>query len=139
MAVVNSLQGQGDAPNITALREQKLYPQKRTENRWKLKLEQTGNLRACIPQGNKRASVLEGHSAVMLALYRVMYPKATAAEVNAYLFYTAPPGQRRLYSPSQITRAEAKMGLSRKDASQTPTQHHESLAVLEHELPVRYR
>jgi hypothetical protein len=122
MAVVNSLQGQGDAPNITALREQKLYPQKRTENRWKLKLEQTGNLRACIPQGNKRASVLEGHSAVMLALYRVMYPKATAAEVNAYLFYTAPPGQRRLYSPSQITRAEAKMGLSRKAGSTTAMQ-----------------
>jgi transposase len=42
--------------------------------------------------------------------------------VNAYLFYTAPPGQRRLYSPSQITRAEAKMGLSRKAGSTTAMQ-----------------
>jgi hypothetical protein len=38
------------------------------------------------------------------------------------MFYTAPPGQRRLYHPSQITRVKEKLGLSRKAGSTTAMQ-----------------
>ena len=56
---------------------------------------------------------------MMLALYRIAYPKATAAEVNAYLFACTLPGQQlRFYSESQITRAEQEwLGFSCKRAS----------------------
>jgi hypothetical protein len=73
--------------------------------------------------GNRPAQVLRGNALVMLAIFRLCYPKATAAEVNAFLFGATPPGQPlRFYSDSQITEAEHYLGISRKCASATAYQ-----------------
>ena len=52
-----------------------------------------------------------------------MYPKATAAEINAFLWNSTLPGaQYRFYSDSQISKAEDFLGLSRKKGSTTAYQ-----------------
>ena len=59
----------------------------------------------------------------MLALYRVIFPKASAAEINAFLFrvnYGDP--FFRFYTNSQITYAEQRIGLTRKRGSTTAFQ-----------------
>jgi hypothetical protein len=51
-------------------------------------------------------------------MYRAAYPKATAAEVIAFLHNT----NGRFYHPSQISKAEDRLGLSRKKGSTTARQ-----------------
>ena len=62
--------------------------------------------------------MLRDHDLILLALYRIAFPKATAAEINAFL-YRANFGNVmfRFYSPSQISEAEKRIGLSRKKGS----------------------
>ena len=61
-----------------------------------------------------------GHDLLLLALYRITFPKATAAEINAFL-YRANYGSLtfRFYSPSQISETEKWIGLTRKKGSTT--------------------
>jgi hypothetical protein len=101
------------------LQQQGKWPHGTTVARWVRREQQLGHSRAFVPQGNKGAHVLGGHTSVMLAWYRAMYPKVTAHEINAFLFNASrlPPGQRRLYHPSQISRMEDRLGLSRKASS----------------------
>jgi hypothetical protein len=68
MALQNRLQGHGNAPNVIDQRALKLW-HRSTELRWKRRQQQRGNFRAFVPQGNKRATVLDGHDAVMFAFY----------------------------------------------------------------------
>jgi hypothetical protein len=73
--------------------------------------------------GNSRATVLQGNQLAMLATFRLCYPKATTAEVIAFLFACTLPGNPlRFYSESQITEAEHFLGISRKRASTTAYQ-----------------
>jgi transposase len=59
----------------------------------------------------------------LLVLYRILFPKCTAAELNVYLYNNTPPGQeQRFYSGSQITRAEDECGLTRKRGATTARQ-----------------
>jgi hypothetical protein len=60
----------------------------------------------------------------MLALFRLLYPKATATKVNAFLFNSTLPGEQyRFYADCQITQAEQFfLGLSRKTGSTTAYQ-----------------
>ena len=64
-----------------------------------------------------------GHDLLLLALYRITFPKATAAEINAFL-YRANYGSMtfRFYSPSQISETEKWIGLTRKKGSTTAYQ-----------------
>ena len=73
--------------------------------------------------GNRRAVVLRDHDLILLSLYRVAFPKASAAEINAFL-YRANFGSLtfRFYSPSQISLAEKRLGLTRKVGSTTAYQ-----------------
>lgn len=119
MVLQNQQNGGARSPHVQLMRQQGKWPHRTTVARWHRREQQLGHSRAFVPQGNKRASVLEGHTCVMLAWYRALYPKATAHEMNAFLFNAAglPPGQRRLYHPSQISRMEDQLGLSRKASS----------------------
>jgi hypothetical protein len=73
--------------------------------------------------GNNPADVLRGNKLLTLVIYRFLYPKATAAEVNAFLFTSTLPGEQyRFFSDSQITAAEKFLGLSRKKAATTAYQ-----------------
>jgi len=101
-------------------RHQHLYPSLRTERRWDLFERLYGTYRACKRSGNNRATVLRDYNLFYLAFYRVAFPKATAAEINAFLYrvnYGA--WNFRFYSCSQITKAEDRIQLTRKRGSTT--------------------
>ena len=85
-----------------------IRPSKRTEQRWVDLVNQL---------------VLRDHDLILLALYRLACPKATAAEINAFLF-RANFGNLmfRFYNPSQISKAEKRIVLVRKVVSTTAYQ-----------------
>ena len=112
-------------PLFHVLRQLHLYPSRRTTARWRARLQERGNYRRFVRQGNHRASVLVGIDALNLVVYRSIFPKATAAELNAFLFraqLARGENYPRFFSPSQITRAEDRLGLSRKRGSTTAYQ-----------------
>ena len=115
--------GFSNHPIITQLRNQHEYPSMSSENRWDNLLQNLGHFRACHRSGNKWGTVLCDQDLILLALYRVVYPKAQQAEINAYLYRSnfGNPGWR-FYSKSQITKAEHQIGLSRKAGSTTAYQ-----------------
>ena len=110
--------GERNNPLIVTLRNSHLLPVMRTVNDWTTRQQRLGHLRRFRRQGNKFATVLRGRHMLLLAYYRALYPKATAAEINVFLFYST----GRVYHPSQITRAEDMLGLSRKRGSTTARQ-----------------
>ena len=68
--------------------------------------------------------MLRDHDIFYLSLYRVAFPKATAAEINAFLYcvnYGA--WTFRFYSCSQITEGENRIQLTRKRGSTTASRH----------------
>jgi hypothetical protein len=116
-AVVRARQNGDDtehAPTFAALIAEHTWPSIATQNRWHNRQNLRGNSRPFVQQGNNRAIVLRGQDAVKLALYRCAYPNANAHEVDAFLFNASGQsvGLRRLYCPSQISRAEFRLGLS---------------------------
>ena len=126
--LVSAIQRLGPLPDeveefIATLRLNRVYPSIASQERWNT-LEQTlQHLRPCRHTGNSFATRLRDTDLVHLALYRVAYPKATHAEVNAYL-YRVNFGDHtfRFYSHSQISEAKARIGLSRKKGSTTAYQ-----------------
>ena len=84
-----------------------------------------GHFRRFVKQGNNRATVLRGIDLYNLALWRTVWPKSTHAELNALLFNSqVARGENnpRFFCPSQLTRAEDRLGLSRKCGSTTAYQ-----------------
>jgi transposase len=116
IAVVN--EGMHHDPAIQHLRDQGLWSSMRSSQRWSQQLIETGTLRSKKKTGNNHATVLRGHDLLYLAMYRASYPKATAADIIAFLHNTT----GRFYHPSQISRAEDRLGLSRKKGSTTARQ-----------------
>jgi hypothetical protein len=110
--------GETHNPLLVNLRQQYMYPSLVTEHRWQSLVDNLGHYRKCRRTGNNRATVLRDHDLILLALYRVAFPKVTAAEINAVL-YRANYGtfDFRFYSPSQITKCEQRLGLTRKVGS----------------------
>ena len=108
---------------VAILRDNSLYPCQSTCSRWNRIAELYGHVRPCKKTGNKQPERLRGPDLVYLAMYRVAYPKATIAEVLAFL-YRCNLGNVgwSFYSKSQISLAEKAIGLSRKKASTTAYQ-----------------
>ena len=121
LAIHNS--GNSNDLFVQNLRQQRLIPSLRSEYRYSTLNATRGHVRACRRTGNNRATVLRGHDIFLLALYRIVFPKATAAEVNAFL-YRANYGNLhfRFYSSAQITEAEKRIHLTRKKGSTTAYQ-----------------
>ncbi len=103
---------------IEDLRENNVYPSRTTERNWAELRNQLGHFRPCRRTGNNFATVLRGEDLVLLAIYRLAYPKAIAAEILAYLA-TMNYGNIEVlfYTASQITNAEQMIGLTRKKGS----------------------
>ena len=81
-----------------------------------------GHLRRFEKQGNNRATVLRGIDLFNLAFWRTVWPKSTHAELNALLFnaQTARGADNpRFFSPSQLSKAKDRLGLSAKPGSTT--------------------
>ena len=74
-----------DDPLINEARIRHDFPCRKTTSRYKALLQRLGHYRPCHRNGNARATVLRYHNLVMLTFYRVMFPKCSAAEINAFL------------------------------------------------------
>lgn len=100
------------------------WPGTKTVTRWARRMRNHGHVRAFVKQGNARATVLRGEAVFCLAMWKRMFPRSNLHETNAFLWNSSPdpPGQRRLYSPSQISEAEDRLGLSMKVSSTTARQ-----------------
>jgi hypothetical protein len=129
--------GHEDDPIMEQAHQLRLVPLTRTNRRHRRQLlHLRGHLRPYVRQGNKRATVLRGHACFLLAFWRCLHPKTTAAETNAFLWNAHGRFQPtpRLYSPSQITEAEDRLGLSRKRASTTARQALDPRNVLKRQI-----
>ena len=87
-AMVMAIRHGGDSNNpiFQALRAQRLYPSIDSEKRWEELENIHGHFRQCRRTGNAHATVLRDHNLLLLALYRITFPKATSAEINAFLY-----------------------------------------------------
>ena len=108
---------------VSILRNEHIYPCSVTQTRWERLSIELGHVRPCRRTGNKRTDKIAGQDLVYLAIYRVIYPKCTIAEINAFLYRANIMNPFfSFYSPSQISRTEAMIGLSRKKGSTTAYQ-----------------
>jgi transposase len=105
------------------MRAQRTYPSLVSECRWAIIEQDLGHFRPCRRTGNASAMVLRDHDLIFLALYRMIFPKATIPQCNAFL-YRANFGNPsfRFYSASQISEAETRIGLTKKRGSTTAYQ-----------------
>lgn len=79
-------------PSIQTPQENRVHPSKRTLQRWQQREDSVGHCLPHVMNGDKPASVVHGHLRLMLlSFFRMCCPKATAPEVNAFLFDTAHP------------------------------------------------
>ena len=109
---------------IEELRLNQVYPSQSSEMRWARDYDNgDGDIRPYRRTGNAFATRLRGQDLIYLALYRVAYPKASHAEINAFL-YKMNFGNPffSFYSHSQISLAEKRIGLSWKASSTTAYQ-----------------
>ena len=99
-------------------------PHQRTQHRWQAPKMDTGSIAPLARTGNNRALVLRGTSLVALATYRSAFPKATRDEIRAFLYNCFCPvsNEEMFFSKTSITRAEQRLGLSRKKGSTTARQ-----------------
>ena len=108
---------------VAMLRNEHVFPSSATQNRWERLSVELGHVRPCRRTGNTGTDKIAGQDLVFLAIYRVIYPKSSIAEINAFLYQANLMNSLfSFYSPSQISRAEAMVGLSRKKGSTTAYQ-----------------
>jgi hypothetical protein len=105
-------------PLVERLRQERLYPSQQTSDRHAARQVQEGHRRPYRRTGNNFAEVLRGRSLYYVALFRLLYPKINQNEMNVFLYYCT----GRFYESSQISRAEDRLGLTRKVASTTAYQ-----------------
>ena len=121
MALDNDAQG---VPMVNPNANRSIWPCRRTRCYWRRRQQDEGHCHAYKRNGGKEPSVFTDRDVMLLSYYRQIHPEATAAEVTAFIWnahgrYQNPP---RFYVPSQITRAEQQLTLSRKRASKTARQ-----------------
>ena len=125
MQFVNNLGAQAQGhPAVRAMiedaQQQRLYGSNRTIARHRRRNAVLGHLRCFCRLGNKGSVVLRGMDSYMLAYWRLVWPKSTHAELNALLFQSQLArgvANPRFFSPSQISRAEDRLGISKKRGS----------------------
>jgi len=114
--------GQHRNPIIQDLRARRLFPVPRTLRRYHRRRALLGHLRRFRRTGNRRARVLRGLDLMMLAHYRILFPKARASEINVWLYHAT--GRYCFYTPSQIQKLRTGSGFQgskdrRQPAKQT--------------------
>lgn len=107
-----------NTPEINAMRAEKKFPCLSTCNNWIAQYVEEGNVDPKRRTGNMFAErEILGRPLEQMALFWVVNPKATYAEVRAYLYNIDPT--RDPYSDSQVHRAKVLLDLRRKRASTT--------------------
>ena len=73
--------------NIRELHLNRLYPSEMSVDRWMTRRHDYGHIRAFRRTGNRRSQrEIKQERLILLALHRAALPKATMAELNAFLF-----------------------------------------------------
>ena len=123
--------GDVDASVISSLRSHHYFPSHRSVVRWVDRLNNLGNFRPFRRSGNKRAErEIMGNDLVLFTLYRVLLPKATQSEVSIFLVIMNRHDPMYVpYSPSQITRVEDVLNLTRKRGSTTAFQAYDPFTL----------
>ena len=124
LILVARLAGEEQSAYSQFQRQHYIIPSGRSTRRYVQRYRDFGHIRRFRRNGGQQRRVLAGVDLIHLALYRAIFPTATAAEVIAYLWnahgrFLPEP---RLYHPSQITRAEQTIGLTRKRNATTARQ-----------------
>jgi len=101
-------------PDIAPLYRPGVTPHPRTVARWRHLYANTGSFTGYERRGNKRPSSIVGRDKYLLLMFRSAFPRATAAEVAAFIFRNTLNQNPRIFTPSQITKAEDTLGLTRK-------------------------
>ena len=111
-------------PMVNPQPNRSIFPCRATRSNWRRRRREEGHYHAYKRNGGRRATALAGIDILLLAQYRCIHPEATTYEVIAYLWNTHGRFQNppRFYCPSQITRTEQLLGLSRKRSSKTARQ-----------------
>jgi hypothetical protein len=107
-------------------------PAPRTKRDWETRIETLGHSQAFRHTGNRRSEVLQGFDLVLLAIYVKSYPDSTGIQKITFLWdaygrFQDPP---RFYDESQITRAEQRLGLSRKKKATDAFAAHNRINLL---------
>jgi len=124
LALIHNLTGRENEGMNQDARDVHALPAHRTVRRYIQRYRDYGHIRAYYRNGGRQRKVFSGIELVHLALYRCVYPTATAAEIIAYLWNVHGRflPQPRFFHPSQISRAEEEIGLSRKRSATTARQ-----------------
>ena len=131
-ALLRNASGTEDA-TVQNLRTLFLYPSRWSLHRWRHRVTREGTYYeyrvqyVYRPNGNRRATVLRGHDLVLLSLYVQCFPHATALEKIAFLYRAT----GKWHNEGQITKAEHRIGLSRKKSSTLAAQASEPRYVLQ--------
>ena len=112
--------GLANSPLVLLLRAQRLWASRQTIYRWRVRQQVHGHVRRFRRTGNHRATVLRGTQMINLAVWRVLWPRGNHHKANIWLHHAG--GRLRFYQPSQISKAEDRLGLSIKRASTTARQ-----------------
>ena len=116
-------------PVLRLMQASKEYPCDRTISRYILQYRAVVHVIPFRRTGNNRAQRdVKGTDLISLALHRSIRPKSRIYEVKAFVHMVNPANA--VYSDSQICRAEARLGLTRKKGSTTAFQAYLPINVL---------
>ena len=130
-AVSSYFNGYGRCDMLAHLRHNRLWCHRTSIYRWRMRHQFLGHYRRYRRTGNSRATVLRGTMLISLAVFRALWPRGNHHEANVWLHHAG--GRVRFYQPSQISKAEDSLGMSRKRASSTARQ-----AMLAANLQLRF-
>jgi hypothetical protein len=82
-------QGQENNPVFNQLRGEYNHPSQENTRRWSMRGQGVGHYRPYVMNGNRQSEVLVGELRFKLVMYRITFPKATAAELNAASLFNA--------------------------------------------------
>ena len=115
--------GTADSDTNRMLQLQHLYPHPNTTMRWVQQMLDEGHAFSYRFLGNKRATILRGPDYMFLALYRSVFPRAKAAEINVFLYRCNFGNLDFDYCHIfAITEVEKRLGLTKKRGSTTAFQ-----------------
>lgn len=115
------------------LRQQKKFPSMSSCRRYIHQYHGEGNTLAMRHTGNKfSVREIQGDDLFHLALYRIAFPKALGVEVRAFIF-NRNPDLEYAHSPSQLYRAEMRIGLTMKMGSSTSKEAYKPINLLKRE------
>jgi hypothetical protein len=121
---VSMVEAHGHAETVAFMDNVPNCPSERSSQRWNQQKREEGDVIPKRHTGNRRSSrAVMGVSLMLLALYRILFPKVHRDEIRAFFrAYSGTIAEPFFYSHTAITEAENALGLNRKKGSTTAYQ-----------------